>query len=58
MTQRRPDEVMAALFAAMAEAGVEVVLLGGYAVVTWGVPRATYDVGVSSPCLLESREHQ
>lgn len=32
MTQRRPDEVMAELFAAMAEAGVEVVLLGGYAV--------------------------
>lgn len=46
MTQRRPDEVMAELFSAMAEAGVEVVLLGGYAVVTWGVPRATYDVDV------------
>ena len=46
MTQHRPDEVLASLFAAMAEAGAEAVLLGGYAVVTWGVPRATYDVDV------------
>jgi hypothetical protein len=28
----------------MAAASVEVALLGGYAVVTWGVPRATFDV--------------
>ena len=46
MTQHRPDEVMAELLSAMAEAGVEVALMGGYAVVAWGVPRATYDVDV------------
>lgn len=46
MTQRRPDEVMVDLLAALSGAGVEAVLLGGYAVVTWGVPRATFDVDV------------
>jgi hypothetical protein len=46
MSARRPDEVLVALSKALADAGVEFALLGGYAVVTWGVPRATFDVDV------------
>lgn len=40
----RPDHVLSELLAAMADARLEVALIGGYAVVTWGVPRATFDV--------------
>jgi hypothetical protein len=32
------------LLAALDEARLDVALLGGYAVVTWGIPRATFDV--------------
>jgi hypothetical protein len=46
VSARRPDTVLAALSAALADAGAELVLMGGYAVVVWGVPRATYDVDV------------
>jgi hypothetical protein len=46
MTAPRPDEVLASLARALREAGVEPVLMGGYAVLVWGVPRATYDVDV------------
>lgn len=44
MTASRPDQVLTELLAAMAEAGVRTALFGGYAVVTWGIPRATFDV--------------
>jgi hypothetical protein len=44
MTPARPDQVLAELLAAMGEAKLDAALLGGYAVVTWGVPRATFDV--------------
>jgi hypothetical protein len=37
---------LAGLARAFAEASVPVVLVGGYAVVTWGVPRATFDIDV------------
>ena len=46
MTLQRPDDVLTNLSRALREAGVEHVLMGGYAVVVWGVPRATYDVDV------------
>lgn len=44
MTASRPDQVLSELLAAMAQACVDVALIGGYAVVTWGIPRATFDV--------------
>lgn len=44
MTVQRPDQVLSELLAAMAEARLDVALIGGYAVVTWGIPRATFDV--------------
>jgi len=44
VTDPRPDQVLIELLAAMTEAGVPTALLGGYAVVTWGIPRATFDV--------------
>jgi hypothetical protein len=44
MPEPRPDQVLTELLAAMAEAGVRTALIGGYAVVTWGIPRATFDV--------------
>lgn len=38
------DEALKELIAAAEEARIDYGLLGGYAVATWGVPRATYDV--------------
>ena len=65
MTEPRPDQVLTEMLAALAEAGVRTALLGGYAVVTWGIPRATFDMdllvdaddaGVAqSPAALERR---
>ncbi len=42
--EQRPDQVLSQLLSAMAEARLGVALIGGYAVVTWGIPRATFDV--------------
>lgn len=44
MSPSRPDQVLAELLDAADEVGLEVALLGGYAVTTWGIPRATFDV--------------
>lgn len=52
MTAENVDAVLWELLSALREAGVEFALVGGYAVVAWGIPRATYDVDVlvaSSP---------
>ena len=46
MTSPRPDQVLEALLDGLQRADVSAVLLGGYAVVAWGVPRATFDVDV------------
>jgi hypothetical protein len=46
MSSERPDDVLANLTRSLRKAGVDIVLMGGYAVVVWGVPRATYDVDV------------
>jgi len=44
MTEPRPDQVLTEMLAALTDASVRTVLFGGYAVVTWGIPRATFDV--------------
>ena len=52
MSPRHTDDALTVLLAAIDEVRLEHALMGGYAVVTWGVPRATYDVDVlveSSP---------
>jgi hypothetical protein len=41
---RSPDQVLADLLAAAEEADLPAALIGGYAVVTWAIPRATLDV--------------
>lgn len=46
MSPQSVDAALAQLVAALDEAGLRFALMGGYAVVTWGVPRATYDVDV------------
>jgi hypothetical protein len=40
------DAALRDLVAALDEAKLRFALIGGYAVVTWGIPRATYDVDV------------
>ena len=46
MNAQRPDEVLKELLRTLEEAGLQHALMGGYAVVSWGVPRATYDVDI------------
>lgn len=46
MSPQHVDQALAELLAAIEEAKLAHALMGGYAVVTWGVPRATYDVDV------------
>ncbi|MBI5366014.1 MAG: hypothetical protein HZA54_03170 [Planctomycetes bacterium] len=42
-------EALREALASVADAGTECALIGGYAVATWGVPRATFDVDLLLP---------
>jgi hypothetical protein len=46
MSPRNVDDTLLALLDALDEAGLAHALVGGYAVVTWAIPRATFDVDV------------